>query len=58
MGDGGLPLRWGLRCASNLIFDEIDSIVRDFVVVVNVDNVPRAFFDRVDNGRLLGEINK
>lgn len=52
-GVGGLPLRCGLRWASNLILDEMDSIDKDLVSLVNSDSVSSVFFDRIDNGSLL-----
>ena len=52
-GDGGLPLRYDLRCAISFTLDEIDSVVRDLVSFVNSESVSSTFFDIRDSGRLL-----
>ena len=52
-GDGGLPLRNGLRCAINFTLAEIDSAVRDMASLVKTESLSSAFLAKTDNGRLL-----
>lgn len=52
-GDGGLPLRYGLRCAINFTLAEIDSAVRDLAPLVKTESVSSALLAKIDSGRLL-----